>query len=82
MHTKFYGFKEKPFEITPDPRFLDLSDHQKEALAHLTYAVTERRGVTVATCDVGTGKTTLVQTLLSRLGLPRSFLFLVGRYVL
>jgi general secretion pathway protein A len=38
MVTKCYGFKEKPFDITPDPRFLFLSDHQKEALAHLTYA--------------------------------------------
>jgi len=82
MVTKFYGFKEKAFEITPDPRFLDLSDHQKEVLAHLTYAVTERREFTVTTGEKGTGKTTFMQTLLSRPGLPRSFLFLVGRYVL
>ena len=67
MYTKFYGFKEKPFEITPDPKFLYLSDHHKEALAHLTYAVRERKGFTVITGEVGTGKTTLVQTLLSRL---------------
>jgi general secretion pathway protein A len=67
MYTKFYGFKEKPFEITPDPRFLYLSENHKEGLAHLTYAVRERKGFTVITGEVGTGKTTLVQTLLSRL---------------
>jgi general secretion pathway protein A len=67
MYTKFYGFREKPFEITPDPRFLYLSENHKEALAHLTYAVRERKGFTVITGEVGTGKTTLIQTLLSRL---------------
>ena len=67
MYTKFYGLNEKPFEITPDPRFLYLSENHKEALAHLTYAVRERKGFTVITGEVGTGKTTLVQTLLSRL---------------
>lgn len=67
MYTKFYGLREKPFEITPDPKFLFLSESHKEALAHLTYAVRERKGFTVVTGEVGTGKTTLVQTLLSRL---------------
>src|SRR4030043_217602 len=67
MHTKFFGFKSKPFEITPDPKFLFLSESHKEALAHLTYAVRERKGFTVITGEVGTGKTTLVQALLSRL---------------
>lgn len=67
MYRKFYGLSEKPFEITPDPRFLYLSENHKEALAHLTYAVRERKGFTVITGEVGTGKTTLIQTLLSRL---------------
>ena len=67
MYTKFYGFKTKPFEITPDPKFLFLSESHREALAHLTYSVRERKGFTVITGEVGTGKTTLVQTLLSRL---------------
>ncbi len=68
MYNQFYGFREKPFEITPDPRFLYLSESHKEALAHLTYAVRERKGFTVITGEVGTGKTTLVQTVLSRSG--------------
>jgi len=67
MYKNFYGFREKPFEITPDPKFLYLSENHKEALAHLTYAVRERRGFTVITGEVGTGKTTLIQTLLSKL---------------
>ena len=67
MYRKFYGLKEKPFEITPDPRFLYLSENHKEALAHLTYAVREKKGFTVITGEVGTGKTTIIQALLSRL---------------
>jgi general secretion pathway protein A len=67
MYTKFFSLKEKPFEITPDPKFLYLSDHHREALAHLLYAVRERKGFTVITGEAGTGKTTLIQTLLSTL---------------
>ncbi len=67
MYTSFYNLREKPFEITPDPRFLYMSENHKEGLAHLEYAVKERRGFTVITGEVGTGKTTLVQTLLGRL---------------
>ena len=67
MYEKFYNLKENPFEITPDPKFLYLSENHREALAHLIYAVRERKGFTVITGEVGTGKTTLIQTLLSRL---------------
>ena len=67
MYTQFFGLKEKPFEITADPKFLYLSEGHKEALAHLIYAVQEKRGFVVITGEVGTGKTTLVQTLLSRM---------------
>jgi general secretion pathway protein A len=64
MYTKFYGFKEKPFEVTPDPRFLYLTQNHKEALAHLIYGINGRRGLTVVTGDAGTGKTTLIHTLM------------------
>lgn len=60
MYTTFFGFDEPPFSISPDPRFLYLSDSHKEALAHMIYGVQERKGFTVITGDVGTGKTTLV----------------------
>ncbi|HET6488173.1 MAG TPA: AAA family ATPase [Syntrophales bacterium] len=67
MYEQFYGLKEKPFEITPDPRFLYMSEQHREAYAHLTYALNESKGFTVITGEVGTGKTTLIQMLLSRL---------------
>jgi len=67
MYEKFFKLREKPFEITPDPRFLYLSDSHKEALAYLTYAVNEGKGFTVITGEVGTGKTTLIRMVLSRL---------------
>jgi general secretion pathway protein A len=67
MYRKFYGFKERPFEITPDPDFVYLSEIHKEALAHLTYAIREGKGFSVITGEAGTGKTTLVHVLLSKL---------------
>ena len=67
MYEKYYGFKTKPFEITPDPRFFFLSENHKEALAHLKYAIREGKGFSVITGEVGTGKTTLVHMILSTL---------------
>jgi general secretion pathway protein A len=67
MYASFYGLKEKPFNTTPDPRFLFLTPGHREALAQLTYGVQESKGFLVLTGDVGTGKTTLLQTLLQRL---------------
>jgi general secretion pathway protein A len=67
MYRRFYGLRERPFEITPDPRFVYLSENHKEALAHLRYAVREGKGFTVITGDAGTGKTTLVHMLLRKL---------------
>lgn len=78
MYTKYFGFKEKPFEITPDPRFLFLSDHHKEALAHLIYAAREGKGLTVISGEVGTGKTLMGQTLLSRLDEKTKTIYLVN----
>jgi general secretion pathway protein A len=67
MYRNFYHLKERPFEITPDPDFLFLSESHREALAHLVYSARERKGFTVITGEVGTGKTTLVQTFLGQL---------------
>jgi general secretion pathway protein A len=64
MYTSFFGLHEKPFSITPDPRYLFLSERHGEALAHLVYGVTESGGFVQLTGEVGTGKTTLVRTLL------------------
>ena len=64
MYTSFFGLNEKPFSITPDPRYLFMSERHGEALAHLVYGVTESGGFVQLTGEVGTGKTTLVRTLL------------------
>jgi len=66
MYTSFFGLSEKPFSITPDPRYLYLSERHAEALAHLLYGINEAGGFIQLTGEVGTGKTTVVRTLLSR----------------
>jgi len=68
MYKGYYGLKEKPFNVSPDPDFLYLGKHHKEALANLIYGISERKGFIVITGEVGTGKTTLIHTLLERLG--------------
>jgi general secretion pathway protein A len=67
MYLDFYGLKEKPFNATPDPKFLYLTPGHREALAQLVYGVQEHKGFIVLTGEVGTGKTTLLQTLLQKL---------------
>jgi general secretion pathway protein A len=66
MYLSFFGLTEKPFAITPDPRYLYLSERHAEALAHLLYGINESGGFIQLTGEVGTGKTTVVRTLLSR----------------
>ena len=67
MYLDFYGLREKPFNTTPDPRFLFLTPSHREALAQLMYGVQEGTGFAVLTGEIGTGKTTLLQTLLQRM---------------
>ncbi|MBI5042095.1 MAG: AAA family ATPase [Gammaproteobacteria bacterium] len=67
MYCKHFGLDSKPFTITPDPRFLFLSDRHREALAHLLYGVGEGGGFVQLTGEVGTGKTTLCRALLEQL---------------
>jgi len=59
MYYEFFGFREPPFSIAPDPRYLYLSERHKEALAHLMYGVQGQGGFIVITGEVGTGKTTV-----------------------
>jgi general secretion pathway protein A len=66
MYLEFYGFREAPFSPTPNPRFLFQAARHREVLAQLTYGVRERKGFMVLTGEIGTGKTTLLRTLLER----------------
>lgn len=67
MYQAYYGFKEMPFNITPDPRFLYLSPTHQEALQHLKYGVMEKKGFIVLVGEVGCGKTTLCRRFLNEL---------------
>ena len=67
MYEKFFGLSEKPFAITPDPRYLFLSERHAEALAHLAYGIQEAGGFVQLTGEVGTGKTMVVRSLLQQL---------------
>jgi general secretion pathway protein A len=67
MYTGFFGLHEKPFAITPDPRYLFLSERHAEALAHLLYGISEAGGFVQLTGEVGTGKTTIVRSLLGQI---------------
>lgn len=61
MYESFYGVRERPFDLTPNPRFLLLTGKHREALSNLQYGLTSRRGLTVLVGEAGTGKTTLIR---------------------
>jgi general secretion pathway protein A len=67
MYEAFYGLRERPFNLTPDPRFLYLSEKHKEAFAHLLYGIKNRSGFVMVTGEIGTGKTTICRNLLNQL---------------
>ena len=68
MYLSYYELKAKPFEMTSDPAFLWVGEKHQEVLAEMTYAIFEDKGLLVLTGDVGTGKTTLINALISNLG--------------
>ncbi len=65
MYEEFYGLRERPFDLVPNPRFLYLAPQHREALSSLQYGLTTPRGITVLIGEAGTGKTTLVQAALA-----------------
>ncbi len=67
MYKNFFGFRERPFKLTPDPAYLFLSQSHEEALANLTYSVMQGEGFVEITGEVGTGKTTLCRAFLENL---------------
>lgn len=68
MYREYYRLTEEPFNITPDPRYLYLTEQHREAINHLLYGIRERKGFICLTGEVGAGKTTICRALLRELG--------------
>src|SRR4051794_41056862 len=66
MYEQFYGLSERPFDLTPNPRYLLLTPSHREALANLDYGIASRKGLIVVTGDAGTGKTTLLRRVMGK----------------
>ncbi len=66
MYLNFFSLREMPFSITPDPAYLYMSPRHQEALGHLLYGTGQHGGFVQLTGEVGTGKTTIVRTLLAQ----------------
>lgn len=77
MYCEYYGFREKPFTITPNPRYVFLSKQHQEAFAHLIYGIENHAGFIELVGEVGTGKTTVLRTLLEQLHDDRHRLALI-----
>ncbi len=77
MYEEFYNFKEAPFNVTPDPRFLYRSESHRDALAYITYGIFQKKGFIAVTGEVGVGKTTVVNAFLDlfQSSLDVSFIF-------
>ncbi len=68
MYESYYGFNERPFQLSPDPRFFFASSHHQRALSYLQYGLDQGEGFIVVTGPIGTGKTTIARNLLNNLG--------------
>src|SRR3954466_14165252 len=68
MYERFFGFRERPFDLTPNPRFLVMTEGHREALSNLEYAIAARKGLTVLIGEAGCGKTTIIRTAIERQG--------------
>ncbi|MBM3334568.1 Flp pilus assembly complex ATPase component TadA, partial [Candidatus Sumerlaeota bacterium] len=77
MYEKFYGLKEPPFNLTPDSRFLYMSQHHREAMAAVLYGVRERKCFTLLTGEIGSGKTTLCRAVMNELGAAAAHVVLI-----
>jgi general secretion pathway protein A len=71
MYERFYGLRERPFDLTPNPRYLLLTATHREALSNLEYGISACKGITVLTGEAGTGKTTLIRTAFARANAER-----------
>src|SRR5512135_825081 len=78
MYKEYFGLKESPFSIAPDPHYLYMSDNHREALAHLLYGINSDNGFVLLTGDVGTGKTTICRCLLQQLPANSNVAFILN----
>lgn len=67
MYQSYFGLKEKPFQLSPDPKFFFASNHHKRALSYLQYGLDQGEGFIVITGPIGTGKTTIAKSLLQNI---------------
>ncbi len=81
MYEQFFGFSQRPFNVTPDPKFLFMTDAHQEALASLLYGIQERRGFISVSGEVGTGKTTLLNYLLTVLDKKVKTIFIFNTHI-
>jgi len=66
MYEQFFGLRERPFDLTPNPRFLVMTDGHREALSNLDYGIASRKGVTLLLGEAGSGKTTVIRAAVAR----------------
>jgi type II secretory pathway predicted ATPase ExeA len=66
MYERFFGLRERPFDLTPNPRFLVMTDGHREALSNLEYAIAARKGIALLLGDAGCGKTTIIRAAIER----------------
>ncbi|MBI5675189.1 MAG: AAA family ATPase [Nitrospirae bacterium] len=78
MYNDYFGLKETPFSIAPDPRYLYMSEQHREALAHLIYGFNSDGGFVLLTGEVGTGKTTVCRCLLEQIPNDSSIAFIIN----
>jgi general secretion pathway protein A len=68
MYEQFFGLRERPFDLTPNPRFLVLTESHREVLSNLEYGIASRKGITLVVGEAGSGKTTLIRKVLEKQG--------------
>src|SRR4051794_20789935 len=66
VYERFYGFRERPFDLSPDPRHLVLTEGHREAIAIVEYAIRSRKGMALLVGEAGTGKTTVIRAAIER----------------
>lgn len=66
MYEQFFGFRERPFDLTPNPRYIVLTESHREALSNLEYGIASRKGITLLIGDAGSGKTTMIRAAMAR----------------